>query len=261
MREIGSRVGAEPQRPEDGWPPDAWVLRFDLAGREMVWQNRGREHHVEWVTTDCASGVTLTDAKAFGPDDIPPFKRLKSGLSVLIPSTTWTTSLEQEARAWLSDADNVALLESLPLQPGEYVHFGWPGCTAILRDRTAGVLDRVAALVAASDRMVDPDSRWLAEVARKRRATVRWKSLPVEFRSLARFSRLWGEGDDQIRSDRMSRASTQTLIDLVGTVSPLFDAFAAYATKVADDPPEAYFRLERIIEAGAEAQLELERRG
>jgi hypothetical protein len=192
--------------------------------------------------------------------NLPSYKRLKNGLSVFVPSTPWTTSLEDEALEWLSEQGHVQLLESLPLGSGEFVSFGWPECTALIRPQGAADVDRIAALIAASDQMVDPNSQWLAEVAKKQQETVRWSRVPAEFRTLSRFSRQWGEGDDEIRSNRMDRASTEALIDLHAAVAPLFDAFARYADEVDDDPPAAYFRLQRIVEAAAEAAIELERR-
>lgn len=255
LREIGRRVGVQPRPSEKGW--NALELRFELAGRDVHWQDHGRTHEIRWVTIDCAIGITVADAKEVRRQ---PFKQLKNGLSILVPSTPWTTSLEDEALDWLADDDHVQLLESLPLGRRDYVTFGWPDCTALIRAKGPGDLDRIAALIAASDQMVDPNSRWLAEVAKKQRETIRWSRLPAEFQSLSRFSRQWGEGDDGIRSNRMDRASSKTLLDLHAAVMPLFGAFARYADEVDDDPPAAFFRLQRIVEAAAEAEIELERR-
>jgi hypothetical protein len=216
---------------------------------------------VTWITADCAIGIVIANARAL-ERQAHAFKKLKSGLSILVTTTPWTTTLEDEARSWLKHPENVALVESLPLGRGEYASFGWPNCQAVVHPREPQpLLGLIATLIAASDRMVDPASGWLAAVAKKQRAVVKWRSLPAEFRPLSRLSRRWGESDDRIRSDRMVKATTEELVDLYRTVVPLFGDFARYDQAVAHDPPEAFFRLERIFEAAAEAEIELRRRG
>lgn len=258
---IGREVGVEPRPPTEGRPFGVWTMETLIEGRPVRWESVGGEHSIEWETVDCAIGLTLVDVRQVTQlrGEPPPVGPLRSGLSILIASTPWTTSLEEGTRAWLASNDNRGLLEALPLERRESVGFGWPSCRAVLRDTGRHDLIRVTALVRASDAMVDPDAKWLADLRRKLKEPVRWNRLPRAFRGAARFSRRWAERDDSTRATRMTHATTDELIDLFATIAPMFEAIDVYEGRTAD-PPEAFLRLTAIAEAAAEARIELERR-
>lgn len=51
LQAVGRRVGVLPQPMSDA---GAFELRFELAGRPVVWSEDVKLHVVTWVTEDCA---------------------------------------------------------------------------------------------------------------------------------------------------------------------------------------------------------------
>lgn len=234
-----------------------WEAQLTVAGQVVTWISDGKEHHVEWPTPDAAVGIFIGGA----PDDAQYAWGRVRGLHVQIHSVQWTDSLERETRAWLADPDHARLLEQLPLDGGEAVHFGWPDSSASVRDRGPDIdLRRVAQIITVSNATRDPSSVWVQEVNRKATERLRWSDLPEDLRDLAPLARRWGIGDDAIRSDQMDRARTATLLSLTEKVLPRLTRINNYLDEVQDDPSEAALRLQRLAEAALEAELDLGRR-
>lgn len=90
---------------------------------------------------------------------------------------------------------------------------------------------------------------------------INFQDIPEGFHKLIPLIRLWGISDDQERSEKISKASSNTLGDLVSAVEPEFNAIYSYLASFQNNPlTEQAILLGSLAECASEAKLLMKKR-
>jgi len=91
--------------------------------------------------------------------------------------------------------------------------------------------------------------------------SINLEELPRDFHKLIPWIRRWGICDDNDRSEKINKASSDTLARLVDAVEPEFNALNAYLESFQNEPlTESAIMLGALAEGASEAKLLLQRR-
>lgn len=231
----------------------AQQARLRIGGQSFVWASNGRSLYLSIPSPKVAVRLNI------GRTDRPvPIDRHIGNVPLFLdePWDDWSRQLIEATRTWLTVPAHMAMLDELGLERKEwaYIDLGWS--MVELRSRPGGEdLRRVRVVLRIVEAATDPTAPWLRQ---PRLATA---SLPTQFRDLVPMMRVWAIDDDAIRSDKMSRARTATLLRLWDTVGHRLDAIDAHLDAQSDAMSDGDTRLGRLAEATAEARIELEQRG
>jgi hypothetical protein len=101
----------------------------------------------------------------------------------------------------------------------------------------------------------------LALIPSAEKASINYHDLPEDFHKLIPWIKRWGICDDNERSDKISKASSNALVKLVDAVEPEFSAINTYLDSFQNTPlTEQAILLGALAEGTSEAKLLLKRR-
>lgn len=227
--------------------------RLRIGGQSFVWASNGNTLYLSIPTSKVAVRLNI------GRTDRPvPIDRYigNQPLYLAEPWDDWSRQLIDATRSWLTVPAHIALLGELGLGRQEWASFEADWSLVELRSRPGDEDSRrVHVVLRIVEAATDPAAPWLRQ---PRLATA---SVPPQFRDLIPMMRVWAIDDDAIRSDKMSRARTATLLRLWDAVGHRLDAIDSYLDAHADAFSDGDSKLGRLAEATAEARIELEHRG
>jgi hypothetical protein len=225
-------------------PPDRFVrhVKFQYSGRRVAIRSNNEFVKIE-LSADLAGGLVFSVNRA---DQImltePSELRAGQHLPVFVCSDT---SLASVASALRTPAVQRAI-EALELGPDESLHVYQNEIAAYIRPKSEHRLEVVLTGLATLIQHLPP-----AEAA-----CLELKDLPNKFHSLLPLIQKWRQTDDEEREEKLSRATTTELRELVTNVEPHFAAINRYLDRFDGVPmPLSAIALGALAESAAEAAL------
>jgi hypothetical protein len=152
---------------------------------------------------------------------------------------------------FLRNPSSQDFVKALHLSKRESLHIG-NGCASLYIQRF--VCDDVL-------KALDILYHLLALIPSTEEASINYQDLPEEFHKLIPWIKRWGICDDNERSDKIGKASSNALTKLVDAVDPEFSAISTYLDSFKNRPlTEQAILLGALAEGASEAKLLLRRR-
>jgi hypothetical protein len=161
------------------------------------------------------------------------------------------SSYEESTISFLQNPSFKNYINLLRLSPKESLHIGNGWASLYLqRFKCDDVLDTLDILY-----------QLLSLIPPAKETPINFEGLPEKFKTLLPGIKRWAIPDDNDRSEKLAKASSKTLTQLVKTVSPYFTEINQYLDSFGNRPlPEHAILLGTLAECATEAQLILKAR-